>query len=960
MNELTRSSKPRPGVFALRLFFILTLIAGVLIPGEAAVANKGRGVSGTTITVDTEMDEFGTGDSCSLREAIQAANLGTKFGGCLVGGTSPDTIELPAGTYTLTLGGPDENGNAGGDLDIRRNLIINGAGQDTTIIDGGGVDRVLQVFTGFVVTLNDLTIRGGHAPDGANGRNVTDPGQDGRDGSGGVDGGGIYNAGALTLNRVTIKENQAGDGGDGGDGADGGTSTEDNGADGGEGGSGGSGGRGGRGGGIYNKGTLVLNDCLVSGNRAGAGGNSGDGGDGGDGADGGGYKLTGGNGGNGGESDLVPAGNGGDGGGIANDDTCVMTMTHTTVQSNQAGEAGDGGTPGNGGDGGTGLGSYANGNGGDGGPSSNGGDGGKGGGIYGGHPTILSSDISYNTAGEGGSGAPGGNGGQGGAGNTIKAGAGGAGSTGGRGGWGGFGGGIYSEYLLIQDSRICSNQTGNGGTGGDGGGGGPGGKGWGWDGGDGGPGGDGGYGSWGGRGGGIFVQIGESGAIENSTICDNLTGTGGDGGDGGQGGDGGPGGTGYSPGDNGDGGDGGDANCGGFGGGIELDLGTDIEIIGSTISGNQARAGGNGGDGGNSGSAGKPGTGNGGDGGMGGCGGTGGGISTFSSGSVTNSTISGNQAGEGGDGGGAGAGQDQDGAPGDGCVAGRGGGIRAEGIDPKTFKLINTTIARNQANGVGGSGGGGSTTQGESGDPGIGGGVYIRFNADTYPFFTITHTILADNTAAGEGDDCDGKLILGGYNLIEDVNGCDLSGDSSHLITGRDPLLGDLADNGGPTWTHALDPATPSLAVDAGAKVCRDADGVPLTTDQRGPGYPRPVGVACDLGAYELHDHTLNVRITGSGTGSLHIDPPDSDCSKPTCNLTIKEGLVISLTAKADTGSIFAGWNDDGPCESESTDICSFIMDGDYTVEATFSPFPPPDSYELYLPYIGRKPELAH
>jgi hypothetical protein len=63
-----------------------------------------------------------------------------------------------------------------------------------------------------------------------------------------------------------------------------------------------------------------------------------------------------------------------------------------------------------------------------------------------------------------------------------------------------------------------------------------------------------------------------------------------------------------------------------------------------------------------------------------------------------------------------------------------------------------------------------------------------------------------------------------------------------------------LADNGGPTQTHALVAGSP--AIDAGGLVCLDADGEPLTTDQRG--LPRPVdgdgdGVAaCDIGAFEL------------------------------------------------------------------------------------------------------------
>lgn len=58
-----------------------------------------------------------------------------------------------------------------------------------------------------------------------------------------------------------------------------------------------------------------------------------------------------------------------------------------------------------------------------------------------------------------------------------------------------------------------------------------------------------------------------------------------------------------------------------------------------------------------------------------------------------------------------------------------------------------------------------------------------------------------------------------------------------------DPLLLPLADNGGPTWTHAFDPASPAL--DAGSNP--DA----LAFDQRGEGFARTLGLGTDIGAYE-------------------------------------------------------------------------------------------------------------
>src|SRR5262249_43579291 len=58
-----------------------------------------------------------------------------------------------------------------------------------------------------------------------------------------------------------------------------------------------------------------------------------------------------------------------------------------------------------------------------------------------------------------------------------------------------------------------------------------------------------------------------------------------------------------------------------------------------------------------------------------------------------------------------------------------------------------------------------------------------------------------------------------------------------------DAKLGPLASNGGPTFTHALLAGSP--AIDKGANPAA------LANDQRGPGFPRVVGPAADIGAFE-------------------------------------------------------------------------------------------------------------
>ncbi len=115
---------------------------------------------------------------------------------------------------------------------------------------------------------------------------------------------------------------------------------------------------------------------------------------------------------------------------------------------------------------------------------------------------------------------------------------------------------------------------------------------------------------------------------------------------------------------------------------------------------------------------------------------------------------------------------------------------------------------------------------------------------------TLGNTIVAGNTAPTYPDVA-GKLISLGHNLIGNGDGAtgflasDLVGTSSAPI---DPLLGDLADNGGPTQTYLLLAGSPALA--AG-----DTSLVDSATDQRG--YDRIVDGFVDIGAVEMQPGEL-------------------------------------------------------------------------------------------------------
>jgi predicted outer membrane repeat protein len=133
------------------------------------------------------------------------------------------------------------------------------------------------------------------------------------------------------------------------------------------------------------------------------------------------------------------------------------------------------------------------------------------------------------------------------------------------------------------------------------------------------------------------------------------------------------------------------------------------------------------------------------------------------------------------------------------------------------------------------------TLSGNSG--GRGGGV---FNTNV-GLVNIHNTIIAGNTASTSGPDLSGAITSEDYNLIQDTNGCTITGSTAHNITGMAANLGPLQDNDGPTFTRALLSGSP--AIDAGDNSVLGPP-VSLVTDQRG--FNRKAGSAVDIGAFEF------------------------------------------------------------------------------------------------------------
>lgn len=162
-------------------------------------------ITPTTFTPTVFTDGVNTGTVQTLRDAVLVANNDS--------GTDTDTIQLQAGTYTLTIANTDskhETAGKEGDLNItstKHALVIQGAtdanGKPATFIEQTVADRIFQiVHAGATITFQNLVIEGGDARE--------DGGEGTAAGSTDALGGGILDDGGnLTLSNVVLQNNSA-------------------------------------------------------------------------------------------------------------------------------------------------------------------------------------------------------------------------------------------------------------------------------------------------------------------------------------------------------------------------------------------------------------------------------------------------------------------------------------------------------------------------------------------------------------------------------------------------------------------------------------------------------------------------------------------------------------------------------------------------------------------------------
>ena len=213
-------------------------------------------------------------------------------------------------------------------------------------------------------------------------------------------------------------------------------------------------------------------------------------------------------------------------------------------------------------------------------------------------------------------------------------------------------------------------------------------------------------------------------------------------------------------------------------------------------------------------------------------------------------------------------------------AAREGAGLWAAG--PSTLNIEASTVSGNAATEAGGGvyDNGGATISIESATIALNsaatGGGLLSQGTDG---FTVANTILALNMATDSGADCAGTFVSGDFNFIQSADGCTFTGDTENNVTGQDPMLGPLADNGGETLTHL--PMEGSPVIDAGrSNISFDQRGLNRTDEQD------------DIGSYELDASPVAGEDDPEGERVLALMPtqPNPVRDRARVRFTLAEG----------------------------------------------------------------------
>ncbi|MFH0341694.1 MAG: choice-of-anchor Q domain-containing protein [Chromatiales bacterium] len=250
----------------------------------------------------------------------------------------------------------------------------------------------------------------------------------------------------------------------------------------------------------------------------------------------------------------------------------------------------------------------------------------------------------------------------------------------------------------------------------------------------------------------------------------------------------------------------------------------------------------------------------------------------YSGSSLTNSTVSGN-------------------------TAGAGGGLDNGG----TLTLTNSTVSGNSAIFSGG---------------GVKNGTYYGYGT-----LTLTRTLVSGNTGStGPEILHSGRTVAANnHNLFGHDGDAGVSGFTPGLTDivpseALSTILAPLADNGGPTQTHALVAGSPAVDTSPVDSECQPVD-------QRG--VSRPKGAACDIGAFEqgppLRCQGKIVRILGTIGHDNLIGTPGPDVLHGLGGRDVIHGLAgnDSLCGGTHRDNLFGGRGADRLDGGGQTDNCN-------------------------------------
>ena len=261
-----------------------------------------------------------------------------------------------------------------------------------------------------------------------------------------------------------------------------------------------------------------------------------------------------------------------------------------------------------------------------------------------------------------------------------------------------------------------------------------------------------------------------------------------------------------------------------------------------------------------------------------------GGIGNTSSGSMTllDSTVTGNNADQG-----AGIANEGTMTVRDSTISGNSVGSAVDNLSALT--VIASTIADNSAGGI------------ES--------------SSTIAIAHLAATIVADNTGSNCDADSSTSFESAGYNLTSDATGTACGFTAATDLVDKNPLLGPLAANGGPTQTRLpggtspADDVIPSPATLRGVAVCPG-------TDQRGVARPGHGETRCTIGAAEAGltnptttSVTLSPATVPAGTRVVYlvVVAPKSGTGTPAGTISFATGSTSLCTAVLSGGVAACG-----------------------------------------------------